>query len=165
MPNQPARRGQPSDLRIDCVVLSSSRSEFTFLRNVFGPTIRMHHAESVDQTDFLLTVTESTVLLSDTVFASGSWHTALSLLSDHHRAVTMIVIADPADQPSLGDLYSRSACGVLWKPFQYEAVRRLVRAAHEASWERRVLQEETFIPDGPLRWTTCRHERGPWPHV
>ena len=78
MPNVAARRTPAHDLRIDCVLLSSFRSEFTFLQNVFRPTFRMHHAESTEQADFLLTATESTVLLSDAVFAGGSWRDAIT---------------------------------------------------------------------------------------
>lgn len=146
MPTQPARRREPIDLYIDCVVLSSFHSEFTFLQNVFRPSgIRMHHAESLDQADFLLTVTESTVLLSDVVFAGGFWHSALSLLGDRHPLATMLVVADSIDHPFLGDLFNHGACGVIWKPFQFDAVRRLIRTAHEASKERRALQDETSV--------------------
>jgi len=143
MANQSSRTGRSTDLYINCVVLGSPRSEFTFLRNVFGPVgIRMHHAECLDEADLLLTVTESTVLLSNVVFEDGSWHDAISLLSQRHPLVTMLVIADHAELPFLGDLFSRGACGVLWKPFEFAAVRRMIRAVHEASQERRALQEE-----------------------
>jgi DNA-binding NtrC family response regulator len=143
MANQSARPGRSTDLYINCVVLGSPRAEFTFLHNVFGPVgIRMYHAECLDQADLLLTVTDSTVLLSDVVFEGGSWHDALSLLSQRHPLVTMLVIAEHADSPLLGDLFSRGACGVIWKPFEFTAVRRLIRTVHEASKERRALQEE-----------------------
>jgi len=136
-------------LYIDCVVLSSFRGEFTFLRNVFRPAgIRMHHAESLDQADFLLTVTDSTVLLADVVYADGTWHSALSLLKDRHSLVTTLVIADPVDRPFLGDMFSRGACGIIWKPFEFGAVRRLIRVGHEASKERRALQDETSSTRG-----------------
>jgi DNA-binding NtrC family response regulator len=149
MPNQPAPLKKPVDLYINCVVLSSFRCEFTFLRNVFRLAgLRMHHAESLDQADFLLTVTESTVLLSDVMFEGGSWQCALGLLHDSHPLVTMLVIADPVDWPFLGDLFDRGACGVIWKPFDFEAVRRLIRTVHEASKERRAWQTETSP-----RWT------------
>jgi len=74
MPNQAVRKRQQTDLCINCVVLTSFHSEFTFLRNVFGHTgIRMHYAESVDRTDFLPTVTDRTVLLADVMFVDGFW--------------------------------------------------------------------------------------------
>jgi len=74
MPNQAVRKRQPTDLCINYVVLPSSHSEFTFLRNVFGRTgIRMHYAESLYRTDSLLTVTDRTVLLADVMFVDGFW--------------------------------------------------------------------------------------------
>ncbi len=131
---------QPLDLYIDCVVLTSFDSEFSFLRNVLRPSgIRMHHAESLEKADFLLTVTESTVLLSDVTFMDGSWESALGLLHDNHSLVTMLVIADRVDRPFLTDLFTRGACGVLWKPFDFETARKRIRAVHEASKERRAL--------------------------
>jgi DNA-binding NtrC family response regulator len=127
---------------IECVVLTSLGSEFTFLRNVYRfAGFRMHRAESLSEADFLLTVTGSTVLLSDVAFAGGSWREAVSLLDESHPLVTMLVIADSIDRPFLGDLFSRGACGAIWKPFQFGAVRRMIRAVHEASKERRILRE------------------------
>lgn len=144
MPNRFARPKSPIELYIDCVVLSSFSSEFTFLRNVFRPVgIRMHHAESLDEAEFLLGVTESTVLLADMEFADGSWCDALKLLRKR-PLVTMLVIADRDDWRFLDDLFDRGACGVLWRPFEFDAVRKLIRAVHEASKERRALQEETL---------------------
>jgi DNA-binding NtrC family response regulator len=138
---------QPVDLYIDCVVLTSFDSEFSFLRNVFRPSgIRMHHAESLEKADFLLTVTESTVLLADVTFADGSWQSALALISDNFPLVTMLVIADRVDRPFLQDLFARGACGVLWKPFDFESARKRIRAVHEASKERRALAREESAP-------------------
>lgn len=143
MPKRPMRRKQPIDLFIDCVVLSSFESECSFLQNVFRTSgIRVHHAESLDQADFLLTVTGSTVLLSDVIFEGGYWHGALGLLRKSHPVVTMLVIADPVDRPFLADIFSQGACGVIWKPFQFESVMKQIRAVHEASKERRALVEE-----------------------
>lgn len=143
MPSQRGHQCHVVDLYINCVVLSSFRSEFTFLRNVFGFSgIRLHHAESLEEADFLLTATESTVLLVDVIFADGCWQSALDVLGDRHPLVSTLVIADPVDRPFLRDLYNRGACGVVWKPFQFQAVRKLIRSVHEASKERRVMQEE-----------------------
>lgn len=145
MANRPAFPKQPTELYINCVVLSAFRSEFTFLRNVFGLTgIRMHHAESLEEADFLLRVTGSTVLLSDLVFVEGSWQSALRLLGSFYPLVTMLVIADPSDRPFLADLFNSDVCGVIWRPFEFETVRRMIRAVHEASKERQALQEETL---------------------
>jgi DNA-binding NtrC family response regulator len=104
----------------------------------------MHHAESLDEAEFLLGVTESTVLLSDVEFADGSWCDALELLGKRRPLVTMLVIADRDEWLIQGDLFDRGACGVLWRPFEFGPVRKLIRAVHEASKERRALQEENL---------------------
>jgi DNA-binding NtrC family response regulator len=155
MRTQPTRRKEPIDPYINCVVLSSFRCEFTHMHTVFRLAgIHMHHAESLDDADFLLTVTESTVLLADIVFADGSWESALSLLHNRYPLVTMLVIADPVDRPFLRDLYGRGACGVIWKPFDFGAARMLIRAVHEASKERRALHEEIVSGNG-ADWRTA----------
>ncbi len=147
----------PLDLYINCVVLSSFRSEFTFLRNVFRLAgLRLHHAESLDEADFLLTVTGSTVLLSDVTFEGGSWRSALNLLRNRHPLVPMLVVADPVDGPFLRDLFEHGACGVVWRPYDFEAIRKQVRALHEASKERRAWQEENPHRGTRLHWVDSR---------
>jgi DNA-binding NtrC family response regulator len=131
---------QLTDLPIHCILLTSFDAEFKFLANIFGLIgIRVHHAETLEQADFLLTVTGSTVLLSDVVFQEGSWQDALGVLTSFHPFVTMLVIADPVDTPFLQELFVRGACGVLWKPVEVSEARRLIHAVHEASRERRFL--------------------------
>jgi DNA-binding NtrC family response regulator len=144
MPNRLVRQKPSFDYFIDCVVLSSFEGESSFLRNVFRTAgIRVHHAESISEADFLLTVTGSTVLLSDVIFAGGYWQCALDVLCRAHPLVTTLIIADPVDREFLGDVFSRGACGVIWKPFQFHSVTKLLRAAHDASRERKALLEES----------------------
>src|SRR5579862_3938897 len=55
MPYESGRPRQPIDLYVDCVVLTSFLSEIAFLRNVCKVSgIRIRHAESLDEADFLL---------------------------------------------------------------------------------------------------------------
>lgn len=137
------RRKQPIDLYIDCVVLSSFESEISFLRNVFRTSgIRIHHAASIDQADFLLTVTGSTVLMTDVIFDGGYWHSALASLAQSHPFAATLLIAEPVDRPYVAEAFAQGACGVIWKPFEFAPVMRQIRAVHEASKERRVLFEE-----------------------
>jgi DNA-binding NtrC family response regulator len=131
------------DRLIECVVLTSFHSEFTFLKNVFRyARIQMHHADSLDNADFLLTVTGSTVLMADVLFADGDWESALRMLSQNHPLKAMLVIAERLDRPYLQNVFDRGACGVLWKPFDFETVRKSIRAVHEASLERSALTQE-----------------------
>ncbi len=135
-------RTHPIDLYIDCVVLTSFESEFTLLRNIFRSAgIRMHHAASLEQADFLLAVTGGAVLATDVTFAGGSWEDALRLLALSHPLVVMLVIAEPADSPYLAELFPRGACGMIWKPIQFDRVKRQIRFAHQAFRDRQAIIE------------------------
>jgi len=141
----PSKR--PMDLPIQCVVLSSKRSEFTFLKNIFRLAgLRLHHAANLVDADVLLALTHSTVLLTDVLFDGAGWRDAVRLVRERHPLVPVLVIADPADYPLLAQLYDCGAAGAIWKPFQFEAVRRQIRVLHEASQERRAWIEEASRP-------------------
>src|ERR1039458_1115216 len=89
------RHQGPLDNRIECVFLTCFRSDFSFLASVlYYSSIRMHRADTLDEADFLLTVTSSTVLLSDTRFLDGSWREALRMVSEVHPHVAALVVAD-----------------------------------------------------------------------
>lgn len=137
---------KPPAASIDCVVLTSFESEFTFLKSVFRfAGFRMHHAENLEQADFLLIATEATVLLSDVVAADCSWQDVSERLSDYHPLVALLLIADPVDEPFVQDVYTLGGCGVLWKPVQFDLGVKLIRVADEASRERSVLRQESLL--------------------
>lgn len=122
---------------IHCVVLTLFDGEFDFLKSVLRfAGMYMHRAESLEQADFLLMVTESTVLLSDVALADCSWRSVAQRLNSFHPLVPMLLIADPVDEPFVQDAYSLGVCGVLWKPIQFDAATRLIRTVAEASRER-----------------------------
>jgi DNA-binding NtrC family response regulator len=133
--------------RIDCVVLTSFDNEFSFLNSVLRPAgIRIHRAETLEQADFLLMVTETTVLLSDVAAVDCSWRCAMERFREYHPLVAMLLIADPIDEPYVQDAFQLGACGVLWKPIQFDTATRLIRVANEASRERAVLKAELMQP-------------------
>ena len=132
-----------SRVLIQCVLLTSFESEFSFLRNVLWTAgVRVHHAESLEEADFLLTVSGSTVLLSDAIFDGGYWQAASGLLQRSHPLVTMLVIAEPADRAFVGDVFAHGACGIIWKPFEFALLKKQIRVVHEAAQERRILAQE-----------------------
>jgi DNA-binding NtrC family response regulator len=143
MPERNASWKQPCDLIVDCVVLTAFVTQFLFLKNVMRLTgIRMHHADTLDQADFLLTVTGSRVVLADAVFPDGACYDALAMLEDRHPLVTVLVVADPVDRGFLRDVRTRGACGIIWRPIEFDGTRRLIRTVHEASKERETLLNE-----------------------
>lgn len=122
--------------------LTCFRSDFSFLASVlYYSSIRMHRADTLDEADFLLTVTSSTVLLSDTRFLDGSWREALRMVSEVHPHVAALVVADAVERPFLldSDVYALGACGILWKPLWIDRTIDFIRIANEAAENRAAL--------------------------
>lgn len=129
---------------IHCVYLTCFGFAFDVLATLLPATrIRMHRAETLEQADFLLTVTGGTVLLSDVLYLDGSWEHALDMLARTHPLVAFLLIADEVDRPFVSAAPDCGACAVLWRPFQVGDLRRLVEAAHEAA-RARVARECSF---------------------
>jgi DNA-binding NtrC family response regulator len=122
---------------IDCVVLTCFDSDFGLWAPVFRPCgIRLHRAQTLETADFLLTVTDATVLLTDLVFLDGSWVDAIGMLARFHPLVASLVMAEAVDRPFVLDAINGSAFGVLWKPIQLGILSRSIRFANEAYEER-----------------------------
>lgn len=140
--------------QIDCIVLTSNISEFTFLRNVFWLAgIRMHRAQAIDQLDYLLSVTESTVLLADVTFAGDTWQSALDFLRQNYPLVPALVIAELADTLLPEDVFRCGGCGIVWRPFRFDDTGALIRAAHSASRERQAWRVELTMAARPAAAT------------
>jgi len=138
--------------RIDCLLLTDFDSEFAFLKNVCGRLgIRMHHANTLEQADFLLMATEATVLVSDVTLADCSWRCALHLIGGRYPLTAMLVLADPVDRPFLQQASSLGVCGIIWKPVQVGAAARLIRTAHQAWEDRQCLRQMTDMAACPGR--------------
>jgi DNA-binding NtrC family response regulator len=130
------------------VFLTCFDSDFHFFANVLlGSGIRMHRAETLEQADFLLTVTGGTVLLTDVSFLDGFWDEAVDMLAQFHPLVAFLVVADEVDRQFVSAAPNRGACGVLWKPLEWGRVCRFIRAAHEATEERMIWQRQRLSGD------------------
>ncbi|HUK17459.1 MAG TPA: hypothetical protein VLW65_13635 [Bryobacteraceae bacterium] len=137
---------------IECVVLTAFDCEFAFLRNICGRVgIRLHHASTLEQADFLLMATEAGVLVSDAAGVDCSWRGALDLIGARYPLVAMLVVADPLDAPFVEDACRLGVCGVLWKPVRLDAASRLIRTAYQAWEDRLLLREESGIAACPGR--------------
>ena len=146
-PQKRVERAGATKHGIDCVFLTCFDSDFHFLANVLLGSIRMHRAETLEQADFLLTVTEGTVLLTDVSFLDGFWHEAADMLTQFHPVVAFLVLADEVDRQFVSEAPNRGACGVLWKPLDWSQVRRFIRLAHEATEERAIWQRQRLRSD------------------
>ena len=126
--------------RLHCVFITCFNHDFKFLQQMLSYSeIQLHRSETLDEADFLLTVTGSKVLISDTVFLDGSWEDALEMLSRVHSRASLLVAADAIDLEFVADAIDRGACGILWKPLDLGRLLELIRTVHEAALERLIL--------------------------
>ena len=124
--------------QIECVILTASAPEAAFLKNICSVVgIRVHHAATLEDADFLLMATGSAVLLSDVVAVDCSWQSALGMLWDHYPYVKMLVVAGPAEAPFLRDIDAPALSGFIWRPIEFNTVVQCIRAAHQASLDHR----------------------------
>lgn len=139
--------------RLHCVFITCFSHDIEFFQRMLSYSeIRIHRAETLDEADFLLTVTGSKVLISDPVFLDGSWVDALEMLSYVHPRSSFVVAADSVDLRFVDDAVDRGACAVLWKPLDLTQLMRLIRTVHEAALERCSLDEaiRASAPRAPL---------------
>jgi len=129
--------GDAPEGAIGCVFLTCFESAFTHFANILRYSeIHMHHAGDIEEADFLLTVTGSTVLLTDIVFAEGTWADVLAMAVEVHPLVAALVVADDVDRDFVADALNRGACGILWKHLDLDQIACMIRAAHEAACQR-----------------------------
>ncbi|HZT31499.1 MAG TPA: hypothetical protein VFA33_16540 [Bryobacteraceae bacterium] len=115
---------------IHCVFLTCFDAEyqvFAELLRYFG--IRLYAADTVEKSDFLLTVTEATVLLCDTLFLDGDCDSAVDMLAAFHPHVSLVLIADEADRARWPKAFRCRACG-LARPLRMTEIRAAIRLAH-----------------------------------
>ncbi len=124
---------------IECVFLTSFRSESSSVATVFQYSgVRLHRADSVEEADFLLTVTGAAVLLADVTFLDGNWRDALDMAVELHPRVTTLIVADPVDSSFLRDACDRGALGILWRPFDFTRAFEMIRTARQAAEDRAI---------------------------
>lgn len=126
---------------IHCVYLTPLVWEFAAITGILRfSSIRAIRADTLDEADFVLTVTGADVLLCDITFIDGTWRDALRLTQVHPN-LELLLVADPVDAPSLGDTRPMGIGEIVWKPVEPEravsAIRRSANAALQHAIERR----------------------------
>jgi DNA-binding NtrC family response regulator len=130
MTPEASRRAAPRKTSTDCVFLTCLDSDFAVFHSLMRSYgIRMHRARTLDEADFLLTVTEAAVLLSETVFLDGAWMDAARMLANVHPSVRLLVLMDTVETACSAEAVRRTACTVISKPIHLNELRRAIRAA------------------------------------
>jgi DNA-binding NtrC family response regulator len=118
------------DHDIHCVFLTCLEYEFRVMAGLlFSAGIWMHRAETLDEADFLLTVTEATALLSDTIFLDGTWEDAASMVTNVHPSAAFVIMTTRADRSFWAAARSRGAYDLLERPYWFGEVRRAIQGA------------------------------------
>jgi len=138
----PSAIGEPHRTGIDCVFLTCMAEDFALFGGLLRVSgIRMHHADTVETADFLLTVTEATVLLSDPLFLDGGWEIAANMIDSYHPSVALLLTVDEGDQ-YFGDVAARRGVyDVITRPIRLTRLRQSIQGAHAAAQKRRAVSE------------------------
>jgi len=125
-----------------CVLLTTFRHEFEFLAMILRHAgMHLYRADTLEQADFLITVTGARVMLCDTVCPDGTWKECVDMLAREHPGVSLVVLAEKVDAPFVADAIDAGACTVAWAPIGFD-FRYLIAAAREAAMERALRQAD-----------------------
>lgn len=126
-----SRSPGPHTSQFDCVFLTGSEEQWRLASRLLRPAgIEVHHAALLDQADSLLTTTNSSVLLTDTVFLDGTWEDANKALAGGHPRVALVVAAELADERFWIDVLEQGAFDLVVKPFLAGELRRILENAN-----------------------------------
>ncbi len=95
-----------------------------------GSGIRMHRADTAEQADFFLTVTGANVLLCDTIFMDGTWHSAADMVTALHPRISLIVVAGEMESEFHREALPAGVSDLVIKPLWLDRLRRAIQTAH-----------------------------------
>jgi DNA-binding NtrC family response regulator len=125
---------EPQGSGIECVFLTCFNSEFQVFAILLGHSgVRMHCADTLEQADFLLTVTGAKVLLSDAVFLDGTWFEAAEMVADVHSSVTLVVVLDEVEKALWADALHRGGYDLAPKPLRLSTLHRAILNAYRTA--------------------------------
>jgi DNA-binding NtrC family response regulator len=131
MPETAARSPNKRERGFGCVYLTASVREAERASVLVEPAqIRIYHAARLDDAEAQLELTNSRVLLTETVFQRGNWKDALQLTVRLHPPTALVVAARLADERLWIGVLERSAYDLIQKPFRADELRRVLKNAH-----------------------------------
>ena len=137
--------GHSDCFSIQCVFLTCFESDYRVANTLLGyGRVQIHRAQTLDEADFILTVTGATVVLTDSLFLDGTWEDALEMCAHVHPTVSSLVIADPADRDFVAHATDRGASAIFWRPLPIAQLRKILVSAHEAALRRKQVQESIY---------------------
>lgn len=126
---------------IDCIFLTCLDDDFDLFKGLLRVSgIRMHRANTVEEADFLLTVTEATVLITDTLFLDGTWNIAAGMISSFHPSVSLLITAEECDRDSVAGRPAGAIHDLVARPMRLTQLRQAIQSAHRATEGRRLFK-------------------------
>ena len=122
---------------IDCVFLTCFEGEVEVLAWLLRSSgIRIHFADTLEKAEFLLIVTNATVLLSDSLFLDGSWRDAAAMLDHFFPGVQLVLVLAADDRAARAQAHENAVQDLLYRPLRVNLLRRAIEEGHRSAAER-----------------------------
>jgi len=121
---------------IDCVYLTcfeEGAEVWAVLLRSSG--IRIQFADTLEKAEFLLIVTNATVLLSDALFLDGKWPDAASMVEHLFPGVQLVLVLDGNDYRARQHASEEFAGDFIYKPLRITALHHGIEVAHKLAME------------------------------
>jgi len=112
--------------------------------------IRIHFADTLEKVEFLLIVTNATVLLSDALFLDGAWSDAASMVEHIFPGVQLVLVLDGNDYRARQDASENYAGDFIYKPLRITALHHGIEAGHKLAMERHSAAANVPSVTGPI---------------
>ncbi len=118
-----------SAFAVDSVFLTCFEYDFEVYAGLLATIgVRVRRAATLDDADFLLAVTDASILLCDAAFPGGTWDLAAGMLAAVHPGVRLIVVANEMDRRFWATELERVRPPVISRPLRWHELRGAMQA-------------------------------------
>ena len=136
---------EPEAILTECVFLTCFDQQFLSWR-LRQSQIELHQAATLEEADFLLTVTSASGLLCDPAFLDGNWRDAWQMVVHYHPSAVLLLVVDQQDLGVAVEARELRAVEVLHKPLDVSLVREALAGVHREP----EISHQAVVPDsGP----------------
>lgn len=96
----------------------------------------IHFADTLEKAEFLLIVTNATVLLSDALFLDATWLDAASMVENIFPGVALVLVLEEGDYRARQHASENYAGQYILKPLRITTLHRGIEAGHKLAMER-----------------------------
>lgn len=134
---------------IDCVFLTNSARNYGIVSRLLAKSrIRLSHATTIEQADFLLTATGSRVILTE---SSEEWAKTFDMLNVLHPGASFVIAVEEVEREAWIEIAWQGICDVVMRPFSAVELRKVLESAHRLSMMKRRRRGPPAQPAGQFR--------------